>query len=181
MCHNVLQDQTIFQILLRIDADLAARTQAGRCACGGALHRADYPRKPRGCLKAARAAYSSRFSFCCSCCRKRRTAPSVRFLGRRVYLALVVVLMASRLTARTPGTQTLCALIAVPRRTLQRWRSWWVQDFPLTRLWQAEVACILPSVSREDLPQSLLVRFAGPPLEALLHGLLLLTPLTTRT
>lgn len=31
-------------------------------------------------------------SLCCARCRKRRTPPSVRFLGRRVYLAAVVVL-----------------------------------------------------------------------------------------
>ena len=40
--------------------------------------------------------YASRFSFCCSHCHKRRTSPSVRFFGRRVYLALVLLLMAGR-------------------------------------------------------------------------------------
>ncbi|MBN6743287.1 hypothetical protein JKG47_23050, partial [Acidithiobacillus sp. MC6.1] len=101
MCHNLLHDPKIFQWLYRIDEALAEEARASRCACGGKWHRADYPRKPRGCLRDFRMQYASRFSFCCSHCRKRRTSPSVRFLGRRVYLALVVLLMAGRLTARS--------------------------------------------------------------------------------
>ena len=148
--------------------------------CGGKWHRADYPRKPRGCLREFRIQYASRFSFCCSHCRKRRTSPSVRFFGRRVYLALVILLMAGRLTARTPGAQEICALLDIPGRTLRRWRDWWMQVFPMTALWKAEVACYLPPVNREDLPLSLLARFAGPPVAAVLDGLALLTPLTIR-
>ena len=124
--------------------------------------------------------YASRFSFCCSHCRKRRTSPSARFFERRVYLALVILLMAGRLTARTPGAQAVCALLDISSRTLRRWRDWWMQDFPLTSLWKAEVACFLPPVLREDLPFSLLARFTGPPIAALLDGLVLLTPLTIR-
>ncbi|MDR7928701.1 hypothetical protein RIE95_17200 [Acidithiobacillus thiooxidans] len=157
MCHNLLQDPKIFQWLYRVDVALAETTRNTRCACGGKWHRADYPRKPRGCLRDFRILYASRFSFCCSHCRKRRTSPSVRFFGRRVYLALVILLMAGRLTVRTPGAQAVCALLDVPGRTLRRWRDWWRQDFPMTSLWQAEVACYLPPVHREDLPHSLLV------------------------
>ena len=55
-----------------------------------------------------------------------------------------------------------------------------MQVFPMTALWKAEVACYLPPVNREDLPLSLLARFAGPPVAAVLDGLALLTPLTIR-
>ncbi len=48
MCHALLYDQKFLALLLRIDHDLAARRRADGCQCGGALHRADYPRKPRG-------------------------------------------------------------------------------------------------------------------------------------
>ena len=180
MCHNLLQDPKIFQWLYRVDEALAEETRTTRCACGGRWHRADYPRKPRGGLRDFRMQYASRFSFCCSHCRKRRTSPSVRFFGRRVYLALVILLMAGRLTARTPGAQAVCALLDVPGRTLRRWRDWWRQDFPMTALWKAEVACYLPPVHREYLPLSLLTRFADPPVAAVLDGLALLTPLTIR-
>ena len=91
MCHALEQDPRFFTLLLQIDRELAALTQAGGCACAGRLHCADYPRKPRGVATEWRAGFERRFSFCCSVCRKRTTAESVRFLGRRVYLALVVV------------------------------------------------------------------------------------------
>jgi len=95
VCHILLQDPRFFRLLLRIDVDLAAQTRAGGCQCGGVLHRSDYPRKPRACLNEVRGDYQSRFSFCCSQCRKRSTSMSVRFFGRRVYLGLAVVLLLS--------------------------------------------------------------------------------------
>ncbi len=77
-------------MLTRIDADLATQVQAQGCACGGALHRANYPRKVRGMNVEA-----NRDSFCCAeeGCRRRRTPGSVRFLGRRVYAGFIVVLL----------------------------------------------------------------------------------------
>ena len=81
-------------MLLRMDQELAQQTRACGCACGGVLHRGDYPRKLRGCLIEFRVDFETRFSFCCSLCRKRTTSISVRFLGRRVYLAMAVVLVA---------------------------------------------------------------------------------------
>lgn len=54
------------------------------------MHRADYDRKPRGGPEH----WSERHSFCCDQdgCRRRHTPPSVRFLGRKVYVGFVVVL-----------------------------------------------------------------------------------------
>ena len=96
MCHALLHDPKFLALLLRIDHGLAAQTRADGCPCGGALHRADYPRKPRGCPVEVRDDHSSRLSFCCSVCRRRATSMSVRFLARRVYLALAVVLVSAR-------------------------------------------------------------------------------------
>ena len=93
VCHVDLQRSQFFLFLIRLDEELAAQAQGAGCSCGGVLHRANYPRKPRGCpTLAIREAFSSRLSFCCSRCRRRTTSMSVRFLGRRVYLGLVVVL-----------------------------------------------------------------------------------------
>ena len=118
VCHVQLQTRPFFLFLTRLDEELAAQAQAGGCTCDGVLHRANYPRKPRACpTLAIREAFSSRLSFCCSRCRRRTTSMSVRFLGRRVYLGLAVV---------------LCEALAVPLRTLQRWRRWWCEDFMQT-------------------------------------------------
>lgn len=51
------------------------------------------PRKPRGCPASVVEDYSSRYSFTCGRCEKRATPASVRFLGRRVYLAVVLMLV----------------------------------------------------------------------------------------
>ena len=47
VCHALLHDPKFLALLLRIDHELAARTRADGCPCGAALHRADYPHKPR--------------------------------------------------------------------------------------------------------------------------------------
>lgn len=178
MCHALLQDPKLFLLLLHADEELAAETRAGGCHCGGVLHRADYPRKPRGFLNETIAECESRFSFCCNRCRKRTTSMSVRFLGRRVYLGLAVVLMSSRLVGPTSVTTRLSETLGVPLRTLQRWRHWWRDLFALTPLWQADCARFMPPVNRGQLPASLLARFAGSAGEQLMRLLVFLTPLT---
>ncbi|MES2026295.1 MAG: hypothetical protein V4448_12110 [Pseudomonadota bacterium] len=180
MCQILLQDPKFFQLLLQIDIDLAEQTRAGKCPCGGVLHRADYPRKPRGCLSEARVDFASRFSFCCSQCRKRTTAMSVRFLGRRVYLSLAVVLLSARLAGPTATAARVCATLAVPVRTLRRWRAWWTQLFPATPLWQAACARFMPPVATTALPASLINRFTGSAAESMRRLLTFLTPLTVR-
>jgi len=181
--HILLQDPTFFQLLLQIDIDLAAQTRAGNCPCGGTLHQANYPRKPRGCPIEAREDYASRFSFCCSQCRKRTTAMSVRFLGRRVYLSLVVVLQSARRAGptATEAAARLCQTLAVPARTLERWRTWWAQCFPATPLWQGHGARFMPPVATTELPDSLMARFSGSAAESMTRLLAFLTPLTVRS
>src|SRR5207342_517177 len=94
---DLLADATFHQLLLAFDADLADAARAERCGpCGGTLHSACYPRKPRGRPCRLGPEHDRRFSFCCAGddCRSRATPPSVRFLGRKVYLAAIVVLVA---------------------------------------------------------------------------------------
>ena len=50
MCHNLLHDSKIFQMLYRVDEFLAEEARTTRCTCGGKWHREDYPRKPRSCF-----------------------------------------------------------------------------------------------------------------------------------
>ena len=102
----VLADAKFHEQLLVFDRDLAASARAARCwLCGGALHSASYDRKPRGCPAGLGQEYAERFSFCCAVdgCRKRTTPPSLRFLGRKVYLATVVTLISAILLGTTPA------------------------------------------------------------------------------
>ena len=48
MYHAPSFNATFWAFLFTIDQDLAETTRRRGCPCGGRLHRADYPRKPRG-------------------------------------------------------------------------------------------------------------------------------------
>jgi hypothetical protein len=157
----LLADPRFFTLLLQIDQELAAQTQAAGCACSGPLHRADYPRKPRGCPPEVRGSVERRFSFCCDRCRKRATAPSVRFLGRRVYLSLAVVLSSSRHAGSNSAAARLVAELGIAWHTLRRWRTWWQEAFTRTPLWLAQGAAFMPPLELERLPEALLERFVG--------------------
>jgi hypothetical protein len=180
VCHALLQDPNFLTVLLRIDHEFAAQRRADGCHCGGNLHSADYPRKPRGCPRSMRDDYSSRLSFCCAVCRQRSTPLSVRFLGRRVYLALAVVLVSASRTASTPTGVRLGAELGVARQTLQRWQVWWTEQFPLTPLWRATCARFMPPADIPGFPGTLLERFTGPPADSLMRLLVYLSPVTVR-
>ena len=86
--------------------------------------------------------------------------------------------------ASPPGSssgQALCDLLSIPARTLQRWRTWWRVDFPLTPFWQSVRARFMPPVVIERLPLSLLERFdAGEMTERMAQALRFIAPLSTR-
>ena len=178
VCHALLQNPKFLSLLLQIDTELAAQMRARGCPCGGSLHRADYPRKPRACPKEVRHAFDSRLSFCCGQCRKRYTCASVHFLGRRVYLGLVVLLASVRRAKLSASALQVVHMLAVPERTVARWRSWWLQIFPSTPLWRAGCARFIPAVAHEHLPHSLIERFQGDPAHCLVHLLAFLSPLS---
>ena len=181
VCHALIQNPNFLRLLLQIDADLADQMHAAGCSCGGVLHRANYPRKPRACPKEVRADFESRLSFCCNLCRKRSTSASVRFLGRRVYLGLVVVLAPQRRTTLSAVAVQVIDALAIPERTIARWRHWWRQLFCLTPLWQAACARFMPPLQTLSLPTSLIERFTGPAAEAALHLLAFLRPLSVQS
>ncbi len=178
MCHALLQDSKFFRLLLSIDQELARELKAGGCSCGSVLHCADYARKPRACPAEVRSDFKSRFSFCCYRCRKRATPMSVRFLGRRVYLAIAVVVISVQRAETSASATRFAQTLLVPVRTLERWRRWWCGQFPLTALWRGACARFMPPVVSARLPASLLERFAGAPADQLLRLLWFLTPLT---
>jgi hypothetical protein len=122
--------------------------------------------------------YSRRLSFTCGRCDARSTSPSVRFAGRRVYVAVVLML---RSPPGSASGQELCDLLSIPARTLKRWRTWWREDFPATPFWQSMRARFIPPLAIEQLPQCLLVRFDGDAMtDRLTHALRWIAPLSTR-
>jgi len=176
---RILKDGILYRLLEEADKDLADQVRAGGCPCGGALHTADYPRKPRGGPDGLR--WNKRYSFCCERdgCRGRRTPPSVRFLGRKVYLGVVVVLIAAMMHG--VDRRRLARLqeeLEIDKRTLERWREWWLDEFVSTSFWRAASARLMPPVDESILPLSLVERFDGTRREGLVKLMKFLTPIT---
>jgi hypothetical protein len=178
----VLADAKFHEQLLAFDRDIAASVRAERCRrCGGALHSGSYARKPRGGPTGLGPEHAERFSFSCAVdgCRKRATPPSLRFLGRHVYLATVVTLISALMLGTTPSR--LARLSVVPgldRRTLARWRDWWRSTFTESPFAAVAMAAMVPPLDLASLPASLLERFAGDIREQLVRLLRFLRPLT---
>lgn len=170
--------QSILQLIEKADQDQAEEVHGQPCPhCGGKVHWANYSRSPRGMDKKA-----IRFSLCCSQdgCRRRQTPPSLRFLGRKVYPALTVVL----LSAMNHGLSQkrvaqIQRIVAVSRATLYRWRKWWLSQFVQTHFWRTARARFMPIIEESSLPASLCDRFGADQWPGLLNLLRFLGPITT--
>jgi hypothetical protein len=184
MWHDWEPSSSFMQILVVIDEqlrDASYRQVGGRCPrCGGPLHGGDYPRKPRGVAAELEELFARRFSWCCGRegCRKRLTPPSVRFLGRRVYLSALVFMTVVRLILEG-GVEAIEPILDVPSRTVTRWATWWRTAFPQSRLWRAELGRFSAWVDEGELPLSLLERFTGSAGKRLLSALMFVAPATT--
>ncbi|MFH1268448.1 MAG: hypothetical protein ABIK89_22225 [Planctomycetota bacterium] len=174
-------DEKIRELLLRCDRDLAKELRKGGClVCSGRLDQANYPRKPRGDDSNPDSVF--RLSFCCCVegCRKRATPRSVRFLGRKVYLGMAVVIAGVLGQAGSGvGAGQLQKLLGVSRRTLQRWRRWWRTLFVESRFWQAARGQFQTPIAAADLPRDLLDCFPGNARGRVIALLRFLSPLTT--
>ena len=150
--------------------------------CGrGVLHCGDYERSPLGCPAGLPEWWFKRFSFCCSECRKRRTPPSVRFLGRKVYMGVWIALVSAM--TRGPTARALATLrreLGVHATTVYRWRRWWREVFPETKFFRAFVARLAPGFDVGGLPTSLVDAF-GWRYEDVLAMLSAISPVTTAT
>lgn len=163
MYHELVRHASFWAFLFSVDEDLAEQARIAGCSCGGRLHSAKYPRKPRGCENLPESC-DYRLSFCCDRdgCRKRTTPPSVRFLGRKVYLGAVVVLVAAMRQGSTPWrVRELSKLFGADRRTIARWRVFWQEHFPETAFWKVARGRFMPTLSACDLPRVLLDAFLG--------------------
>jgi hypothetical protein len=190
MWHEARVEEEWFAKLTEFDRQIAEAVAAVGCRhCAGPLHRGDYERKPRGGRVAgAGEAFTLRHSLCCGRegCRKRALPPSLRFLGRRVYLE-VVVLLASEQAMMTPMLRKVRSRTGVPTHTLRRWRAWWTGTFPKSSAWAQLRARIAPPPPDDgELPKSMLDRLAetlvgAPMCDVLVLAARWLSPVTTES
>jgi hypothetical protein len=161
----ILNDPKLYDALLQIDKELAAKTRADGCPhCGGVLHSAVYPRKLKALPIQIGDSEIVRFSFCCSTdgCRSRITPHSVRFMGRKRYISVLVVLYSAMANGLTQKCITeLSKLVGVSLRTLSRWQTWWQTTFTHSRFWQWNKALIMPPMDPVQLCKELVERFSA--------------------
>ena len=126
VCQAVFNDSSFYQSLFQLDQAIAADVQAAGCPyCGGRLHVADYPRKPHGIRSALDETHQYRLSFCCAVdsCRLRTTPPSVRFLGRKVYLGAIIILVTALANGLSPRHRRLLIdQLDLWPQTIARWQ-----------------------------------------------------------
>lgn len=165
MSQSILQDPRLHKLLEVIDEELAHKAREGGCLhCSGRLDRANFKRKARGITGAGEACYESRQSFCCCRhgCRKRVTPTSVRFVPRRVYVSVVVVVATAMEHGVKPWRLSkLKQHLGVSRQTLLRWRAWWHSSFPSSEFWRTARGRFAQPVETKRLPASLLEQFVG--------------------
>ncbi len=173
---KLLKDAELIKLLDKVDTELAGERYAKGCAyCFNKLHVGDYPRKPRGVE-----AWDKRYSFTCSKCRKRNTPPSVRYLGRRVYAGVVVILLSAMMHGpNTKGIGVLRDALGVDLRTLKRWRRWWLEVFVNTPFWKAGRGQFMPVVDELLMPHGLVGKFVADSREGLIKLMFFLAPITT--
>src|SRR5208282_512834 len=183
MYHDLPRSASFWSFLLTVDEDLAEETRKQGCPCGGRLHSANYQRKPRGTPSQLPEPQRLRLSFCCDRdgCRKRATPRSVRFLGRKVYLAAIVILVSAMRQGPTPRrVRELSARFGADESTITRWQTFWREHFPQTPFWKLARASFLTVGETVSLPYSLVDAFLRrhPPREGWILLLRFLSPIT---
>lgn len=177
---RLLRDGRLRKLLEYGDEDMACKCREGGCRlCGGVLHSAKYKRKPRG--PEGVEGWDRRYSFCCEQegCRKRHTPPSLRFLGRRVYVSVVVVLAAAMLHGLKPHrVGRLRQELGIDRKTLERWRAWWLEAFVQSGFWKGAKGRFMPPVDEGEMPLSLVEAFGAQGREGMVKLLEFLAPIT---
>ncbi len=88
------------------------------------------------------------------------TPPSVRFLGPKVYLGVIVILISAMRQGPTPRrVRELSKRFGADRRTIARWQVFWREQFPETPFWKIARASLVPVVKIISLPYSLVDAF----------------------
>ncbi len=152
-------DDVFFQSLRAFDFELFLAAKSKPCAlCGGRLDTSHFPRKPRG----AGEQELQRFSLCCrrDGCRHRVTPPSLRFLGRKIYSAWVVILALE--FCRDLGLEAKIA-----RQTIARWRTFWKERLAETHPFMRWARGLLaPGTPSSGLPSGCLRALGFPARES---------------
>ncbi|MCP3922000.1 MAG: hypothetical protein GY714_05370 [Desulfobacterales bacterium] len=160
MLSELLKNKSLFHHLYIIDKNTAEQYRKKPCPyCGGPLHFANYSRKPRGEPDGLAEECFLRFSLCCGRegCRHRLTPPSCRFMGRKVYWHINIMVIISDWQNRIYeiNIYKLSKLHDVSRNTIARWITFYRDDFPSSDQWRTIRGQIVSFIKDTKLPLSL--------------------------
>lgn len=151
-----LKDPSFFDLLYKIDMDLAEKCRHSPCPhCAAPVHYANYQRKSRYLDEK----YCTKFSVCCSVCRQRVYIPSTLFFGSFVYGAAFFIIISCFNKGYGFRYKRLKAIFNVSDRTLRRWKSWWDTVFVGSSFWKEKRALLIrpPGI----LPLNLVEQFCS--------------------
>jgi hypothetical protein len=84
----------------------------------------------------------------------------VRFLGRRVYAGLVVVLITTMIHGlKPPRVRRIREALQIDSRTLKRWRQWWLDQFVRSSFTESRPGPVHASDVRADAAIVVVVEF----------------------
>jgi len=149
-------DEPFFQSLREFDRENFLLAKSKGCShCQGPLDTANYPRKTRGMGEGD----ETRFSLCCrrEGCRRRVTPPSLRFLGRKVFSAWIVILAVEYFRELGLARQ-------IARQTVARWKKFWRDHLAETRPFIRRARSFLPPDTPSTESPSTLLKYFGFPI-----------------
>jgi len=155
--YTFISQPRFFSYLLEIDRSIANEAHSKPCQhCGGRLNRADFSRVGYGLPEGSDDDLKKRFSFCCrnDGCRKRFTPESLRFMYRRGYVMIIVLLLSA--IVHGPSARRVARLaeeFKVSRQTIYNWLKWWRNDFASSPFWKGRRGRLPPSAKDDLLPQ----------------------------
>jgi len=166
MLHEIVQRARLFEMLHRLDRELAVESRQEGCPyCEGPLHQSNYPRKPRGESQRLPEEYFLRYSNCCGRqgCRRRVLPPSCKFLGRRIYWGCIILVVMALRQQRPGGwsARRIMVTLGICKKTLLRWARYWRETFPVSVQWKRLRGKVTSAVRDSDLPGALLALFLG--------------------
>jgi len=106
----------------------------------------------------------------------------VRFLGRKVYVGIVVVLVSAMMHG--PSDRRLELLqreLPIDRRTLKRWLQWWTEIFVQCAIFKAQRGRFAQRMAQVRMPLELVEAFGAQHIEGLVKLMRFLSPITTRS
>jgi hypothetical protein len=158
MLSELLKKKSFFHRLYIIDKNIAKQYREMPCPhCGGTLHFANYLRKPRGEFKRLPERFLLRFSLCCceEGCRKRLAPPSCRFLDRKVYWYVAILIIVSEYQNKNINVFNLAKRFEISRNTITRWIHFYQDIFPSSSQWQRIRGQVAAVIKNNELPSNL--------------------------